>query len=51
MIGPSPARQSSVMSIQDKQLAALLKRQAMFKAAALQAKEQGQIKYNNNNKV
>ena len=30
------------MSIQDKQLAALLKRQAMFKAAALQAKEQGQ---------
>ena len=39
---PAPARQSSVMSVQDKQLAGLTKRQAMFKAAALQAKQQGQ---------
>ena len=40
--GPSPARQSSLMSVQEKQLAGLTKRQAMFKAAALQAKQQGQ---------
>ena len=30
------------MSVQEKQLAGLTKRQAMFKAAALQAKQQGQ---------
>jgi len=41
--GPSPPRQSSVMSVQDKQLAGLLKRQAMFKQAALTAKQQGQM--------
>jgi len=40
--GPSPGRQSTVMSVQDKQLAGLLKRQAMFKQAALAAKQQGQ---------
>jgi len=40
--GPSPPRQSSTMSIQDKQLAGLLKRQQMFKQAALAAKQQGQ---------
>jgi len=40
--GPSPPRQSSTMSIQDKQLAGLLKRQTMFKQAALAAKQQGQ---------
>lgn len=39
--GPSPGR-SSTMSIQDKQLAGLLKRQTMFKQAALAAKQQGQ---------
>ena len=38
----SPAgRQTSLMSAAEKQLASLLKRQAMFKAAALQAKQQG----------
>jgi len=40
--GPSPPRQSSTMSIQDKQLAGLVKRQTMFKQAALAAKQQGQ---------
>jgi len=40
----SPAgRQTSLMSVQEKQLSSLLKRQAMFKAAALQAKQQGQL--------
>jgi len=39
--GPSPGR-SSTMSIQDKQLAGLMKRQTMFKQAALAAKQQGQ---------
>ena len=38
----APARQSSVMSVQDKQLAGLTKRQALFKEAALAAKQQGQ---------
>jgi len=41
--GPSPPRQSSTMSIQDKQLAGLMKRQTMFKQAALTAKQQGQM--------
>eukprot|EP00092_Neocalanus_flemingeri_P009112 GFUD01009812.1.p1 GENE.GFUD01009812.1~~GFUD01009812.1.p1 ORF type:complete len:808 (-),score=274.71 GFUD01009812.1:294-2717(-) len=41
--GPSPPRHSSTMSVQDKQLAGLLKRQAMFKQAALTAKQQGQM--------
>jgi len=40
---PSPGRQGSVgMSVQDKQLAGLTKRQNMFKQAALAAKQQGQ---------
>ena len=46
-----PARQSSVMSVQDKQLAGLTKRQAMFKAAALQAKQQVGGKYFENKKI
>jgi len=40
---PKVARQSSVMSLRDKQQMALEKRQKLFKEAALQAKQQGQM--------
>jgi len=39
---PKVGRQPSMMSVQDKQLAALEKRQKLFKEAALAAKQQGQ---------
>ena len=41
--GPSPARQTSVMSLQEKQLASLVKKQQLFKEAAIKAKQQGQM--------
>jgi len=40
---PKLQKSKSIVSVQDKQLAALEKRQAMFKEAAIQAKNAGQI--------